>query len=50
MLKKKDWVKKLKDSKDLPKKHKATICCPLTSGIFAGIAARAAEQEREQEV
>lgn len=97
MLKKKDWVAKLHNSKDLPKlvkitgkmskkwgtgtlvipapievdevmrkvprgklitineirqtlakKHKATICCPLTSGIFANIAARAAEQEREE--
>lgn len=31
----------------LAKKHKATIACPLTTGIFANIAARAAEQERE---
>lgn len=97
MTKAKDWVAKLKDSKDLPrvekitpkmskrwgegtvvipaplevdeimrsvpkgklitiskirqilaKKHKATIGCPLTTGIFANIAARAAEQEREE--
>lgn len=32
----------------LAKKHKATICCPLTSGIFVNLAARAAEQEREE--
>lgn len=31
----------------LAKKHKATIACPLTTGIFANIAARAAEQEKE---
>lgn len=97
MVKKKDWVQKLRDSKDLPKvekitekmakrwgrgtvvipaplevdeimkkvskgklitineirqilakKHKATIGCPMTTGIFACIAARAAEQEREE--
>ena len=30
----------------LAKKHKATIGCPLTTGIFAWIAAYAAEQER----
>lgn len=29
-------------------KHKATIACPLTTGIFARIAAEAAEQEKEQ--
>jgi hypothetical protein len=95
--KKKDWVKKLRESKDLPrvekisprlakrwgkgtvvipapvevdkvmkrvpkgelitasqirqilaKKHKATIGCPLTCGIFINIAARAAEQEKEE--
>jgi len=95
--KKKDWVAKLKDSKDLPKvvkiegkmtkrwgtgtcaipsplevneimakvprgklttineirqivakKHKATIGCPITTGIFAWIAAHAAEQERSE--
>jgi len=97
MVKEKDWVKKLKESKDLPKvekikgklekkwgkgtlvipapievdemmkkvprgkvitvseirpalakKHKTTICCPLTTGIFMNIAARAAEQERKE--
>ncbi len=32
----------------LAKKHKATICCPLTAGIFINIAARAAEQKREE--
>jgi len=30
------------------KKHKATVGCPLTCGIFINIAARAAEQEREE--
>ena len=28
----------------LAKKHSATICCPLTTGIFAWIAANAAEE------
>jgi alkylated DNA nucleotide flippase Atl1 len=28
------------------KKHKATMGCPITSGIFACIAARAAEEQR----
>lgn len=32
----------------LAKKHKTTIACPLTTGIFSWIAAYAAEQEREQ--
>lgn len=32
----------------LAQKHKATIGCPLTCGIFANIAARAAEQERNE--
>lgn len=32
----------------IAKKHKATIGCPLTTGIFACIAARAAEQERKE--
>lgn len=32
----------------LAKKHKATICCPLTSGIFANISANAAEEDREK--
>ena len=31
----------------LAKKHKATIGCPMTTGIFAWVAAHAAE-EREQ--
>ncbi len=30
----------------LAKKHKTTIACPLTSGIFAWIAAHAAEEEK----
>lgn len=96
MTKKKTWVEKLHDSKDLPKvvklndigakhwrgetmtvpapievdeimhkvpkgklitiaeirqkiakKHKTDIGCPLTCGIFAWIAANAAEEERE---
>lgn len=29
----------------LAKKHKATICCPITTGIFAWIAAHAAEDD-----
>ena len=29
----------------LAKKHDATIGCPITTGIFAGIAARAAEED-----
>lgn len=32
----------------LAKKHKATIGCPMTTGIFAWISAHAAEQEREE--
>ena len=32
----------------LAKKHKATIGCPVTTGIFVLIASRAAEEEREQ--
>lgn len=32
----------------LAKKHGATICCPLTSGIFARIAAEAAEEKKQQ--
>jgi alkylated DNA nucleotide flippase Atl1 len=31
----------------LAKKHKATIGCPITTGIFAAIAARAAEEQRQ---
>ena len=30
----------------LAKKHKTTICCPITTGIFARIAAGAAEEQR----
>jgi len=29
-------------------KHKATIGCPLTTGIFAWIAANAAEEQRQE--
>ena len=32
----------------LAKKHHATIGCPLTTGIFASIAAHAAEEQRQQ--
>ena len=32
----------------LAKKHKATIGCPITTGIFAWVAANAAEEEREK--
>ncbi|MCK4478746.1 MGMT family protein [Candidatus Bathyarchaeota archaeon] len=32
----------------LAKKHNATIGCPLTTGIFAWIAANAAEEEKEK--
>jgi len=32
----------------LAKKHKATIGCPITTGIFASIAAKAAEEQRQQ--
>ena len=32
----------------LAKKHRATIGCPLTTGIFAWIAANAAEEQREE--
>ena len=32
----------------LAKKHNTTIGCPLTTGIFAWIAANAAEEEREK--
>jgi alkylated DNA nucleotide flippase Atl1 len=32
----------------LAKKHGATICCPMTTGIFACVAAGAAEEEREK--
>ena len=30
----------------LAKRHRATICCPITTGIFAWIAAHAAEETR----
>jgi len=32
----------------LAKKHEATIGCPMTTGIFAWIAANAAEEQREK--
>jgi alkylated DNA nucleotide flippase Atl1 len=32
----------------LAKKHEATIGCPITTGIFAWIAANAAEEERQK--
>jgi alkylated DNA nucleotide flippase Atl1 len=32
----------------LAKKHRATIGCPMTTGIFAWIAANAAEEQREK--
>ena len=32
----------------LAKKHKATIGCPITTGIFASIAAHAAEEQKER--
>ena len=32
----------------LAKKHKATIGCPITTGIFASIPAKAAEEQRQQ--
>ena len=32
----------------LAKKHKATISCPITTGIFARTAARAAEEQNQQ--
>ncbi|MCP8304617.1 MAG: MGMT family protein [archaeon] len=32
----------------LAKKNKATICCPMTAGIFARIAANAAEEQRQE--
>jgi len=36
--------------KALAKKHGATIGCPITTGIFAWIAANAAEEQRQQGV
>jgi len=32
----------------LAKKHNATICCPMTTGIFAWIAANATEEKRQK--
>jgi alkylated DNA nucleotide flippase Atl1 len=32
----------------LAKKHRATIGCPITTGIFASIAARAAEERKQK--
>lgn len=32
----------------LAKKHKATIGCPITTGIFASIAAHAAEEQKQK--
>jgi len=32
----------------LAKKHKATIGCPMTTGIFAWVAAHAAEEQRQE--
>ena len=32
----------------LAQKHKATIGCPITTGIFASIAARAAEEQKQK--
>lgn len=32
----------------LAKRHRATICCPMTAGIFARIAAGAADEQRER--
>ncbi len=32
----------------LAKRHNATICCPMTAGIFASIAAHAAEEQRQE--
>lgn len=34
----------------LARKHKATIGCPITTGIFAWVAANAAEEQRQQGV
>jgi alkylated DNA nucleotide flippase Atl1 len=34
--------------KVLAAKHNATICCPITTGIFARIAAGAAEEQKEK--
>lgn len=32
----------------LAKKHKTTICCPITTGIFVWIAAHASEERRQK--
>lgn len=32
----------------LAKRHGATICCPITAGIFANIAAHAAEEQKQK--
>jgi alkylated DNA nucleotide flippase Atl1 len=32
----------------LARKHRATICCPITTGIFAWVAAHAAEEQRQK--
>jgi alkylated DNA nucleotide flippase Atl1 len=32
----------------LAKRHRATIACPITTGIFASIAARAAEERKQK--
>jgi len=32
----------------LARKHNATICCPITTGIFAWIAANAAEEQSQE--
>jgi alkylated DNA nucleotide flippase Atl1 len=32
----------------LANRHGATICCPITAGIFANIAAHAAEEQKQQ--
>jgi NAD(P)H-nitrite reductase large subunit len=32
----------------LAKKHGTNVCCPLTTGIFAWIAANAAEEQRQK--
>ncbi len=32
----------------LAKKHRTTICCPMTSRIFAQVAAHAADEEAKQ--
>src|SRR5215510_7521978 len=59
--KRKTWREKLADDKGLPKvtpinqiraalaqKHRADFACPITTGIFAWIAAHAAEEARSE--